>query len=237
MTQYLLFVVLIFIIIIFIAVSNNWSSAPIICVSTLSIVFVCALWMYFPHANNPPAEKFESTRGADINIDDLEQSDYSNISTHDDIDSMRQRILNPIPPALGEIDNSDVVAQVVQRGNTVFQPNGVGVTPTISAEMSKFSLGGPSGIPYLDDDTPYDIPQVNVNSLDETIARKQAHTALNNKKAIDGHVRSTRNIYQKYFTDELNENSDREWWGNNGTSLETDFSTYDINIGPSMTYY
>lgn len=235
MTQYLLFVVLIFTIIIFIAVSNNWSSAPIIVVSTLSIIFVCALWMYLPHA-----EEFVSTRGANINIDDLEQSDYNNISTHDDIDSMRQRILNPISPGTpisGEIDNSDVVAQVVQRGNTVFQPNGIGVTPTISAEMSKFSLGGPSGIPYLDDDTPYDIPQVNVNSLDETIARKQAHTALNNKKAIDGHVRSTRNIYQKYFTNELNENSDREWWGNNGTSLETDFSTYDINIGPSMSFY
>jgi hypothetical protein len=170
-----------------------------------------------------------------IDVDDVEFSGYGNISLAGDIDSMQQRIIGlDIPEtrdAQGkiEIDNSDVVAQVIQRGNTVFQPNGVGVTPTQNAEMSKFSLAGPSGIPYFDDDTSYDIPQANKNSLDELLARAAQHRGSLAKRSLDGHVRATKNLFKKYFTNELDENERRTWYSAEAHNFETDFNPYSLD--------
>jgi hypothetical protein len=170
--------------------------------------------------------------------DDLDLSPEGNISESGDIDTLSQRQLLPANDAgidsLGisdptdEFDNADIVAEVVGRGNTVFQPIGLGVSDTTSAQMSPFVLGAPSGVGVLDDNTQFNNPQNNKNSIDELLGRAQQHRGAINKKAIDGHVRSTRHLYQKYFTAELDENSNRDWYGNSGTELETDFTTYDL---------
>jgi hypothetical protein len=165
-----------------------------------------------------------------IDEDDLEFSKYGNISLRNDIDTMKQQKLDMNITPSNDIDNSDVVASVVGRGNTVFQPAGTGSTTSNAGQMSKFSLAGPSGLPYLDESPAYDIAQVDKNSLDELLTRAAVHRGSLAKRSLDGYVRSTRNIYQKYFADELNENSNREWWGNTGDKLETDFTAYDINV-------
>jgi hypothetical protein len=174
----------------------------------------------------------------DIDVDDVNsQSLYNNVSVSNDIDSMEQR---PIQLDVGSskdfIDNSDIVELIVQGGDNTFMPSaGIPVSSTSSAEMSTFTLGAPSGLPYMDDAAGYDIPSSGRGyNLDELLAKKQMHRGAMNKKALTGAVRSTRNIYQKYFQNELSENAGRVWWSNEGDNadnggLETDFTPYDIN--------
>lgn len=160
-----------------------------------------------------------------IDSDDLGFSEYDNISLTRDIDSLQQRVPIINFPGNSEIDNSDLITQIVNHGDTVFQPaHGFGVSTTSNASMNSFTLGGPSGLPFLDDESVYDSPTNGQINIDEKLAINQQHRGSIAKKAIEGFVRNTRNVYQKYFTDELNENSNRIWWDNSSDEgLETDF--------------
>lgn len=58
-------------------------------------------------------------------------------------------------------------------------------------------------------------PNYEAIDSDDLLAKKQEHRAQINKKAIDGRVKSTREIYDKYFAAEFDEEESHEWWGNN----------------------
>ena len=168
-----------------------------------------------------------ATEGDDVRLDtdDNSMSIYGNMSLANDMDSTQQRIPN-IDLTRGEIDNSDLVEQVVQRGNTVFQPANLGVTAASSAQLTNFTLAGPSGIPIYDHMPTYSIAQNNHNSIDELLARKQQHRGSMNQRAIDGRVRSTKNLYKRYFQNELDENEKRVWYSAEAHEMETDFEPW-----------
>jgi hypothetical protein len=122
------------------------------------------------------------------------------------------------------IDNSDIIDAAIMRGSSLFLPNNSpGVTATSSAGMSAFTLGEHSHEVYNA------IQPINdaAYNVDQALARKQQHRSNINKKAVDGAVRSTKNLYQRLFQNELRENSEREWWNAESTDFETDFRSYD----------
>ncbi len=165
------------------------------------------------------------TGDLNIDTDEYSLSKYGNIAESSDVDMMDQRMhgldLSPTPdadPALANrIDNSDIVDMALNKGNAIFQPNGVGVSPTNSADLASFTLNEPGVM------TKYALPQSNFIDLDEVLSRKQQHRANMNKKAADGHVRSTKNIYNKYFRNELDENEKRVWYSAEAQEFDTDF--------------
>jgi hypothetical protein len=115
------------------------------------------------------------------------------------------------------IDTSDVVQRVLTRGNVVYEPNMQGVSATTAAQISNFNLAEPGPT------TLYSIARTNKTNVDEQLTRKQMHRGAMNKKAIDGKVRSTKNIYQKYFLNELDENEHKVWYSAEAEDLEMDF--------------
>lgn len=161
--------------------------------------------------------------------DDYDLSEYDNISLTEDVDSLLQRDTGfngfGTPDGNVDIDNSDLVDQIVSGGDTVFQPaHGRGVSATSNSSMNPMSLGAATGLPYFDDLSVYDSPTNGQISIDQKLAISQQHRGAIAKKAMDGYVRSTRNLYEKYFSAELDQNSNREWWDDSGDdNLETDF--------------
>lgn len=162
-----------------------------------------------------------------VNTDDDRYSEYNNISLSRDIDTMTQRRADlvfsndPSKP----IDNSDLIHEAAMNYSSTFQPQlSQGVTASQSADGSGFNLGEPDAPAGI---IKYSVPLNDfAYDLDESLARKQQHRSDMNKKAIDGAVRSTRNIYQKYFSNELNTNSEKQWWSAESTDFETDFHPY-----------
>lgn len=138
-----------------------------------------------------------------------------------EVDTINQRITNIIYPN-DTLDNSDAVQNYLQKGSSIFQPGTAqGVTTTSSANHSNFTLAQPGMY------NQYSVPlNPRGYNADEALARKQQHRGNMNKRAIDGMVRSTRNVFQKYFTDELKENENREWWSAEAQPIETDFHPY-----------
>jgi len=163
-----------------------------------------------------------------LDIDNTRFSEYGNISLSDDIDSTYQRRsdLSFGDTSREAIDNSDVVESALLRGSSLFLPNhSQGVTTTSSALSSSFTLGEPDPINgTLSYDTPMDDSAYN---LDQALARKQQHRSSMNKRAIDGAVRSTKNLYKRTFKNELAENEAREWWSAEATDFESDFRSYE----------
>jgi hypothetical protein len=159
-----------------------------------------------------------------IDTDDVSLSQYGNIGTSSDVDTLFQRHtdLDMTNVAPDDLDNSDFVQDSMQKGSSIFQPNTAqGVTASQAAYHSNFKLAQP-GL-YME----YSVP-INPRgyTADEALARKQQHRADINKKAIDGAVRSTRNIYERFFQNELNENENTEWWSAEAAEFETDFRPY-----------
>jgi hypothetical protein len=159
-----------------------------------------------------------------IDTDDRALSQFGNISTSGNVDTLFQRHtdLDMTDVKADDLDNSDIVQEAIQRGSSIFQPNTAqGTTASQAGYHSNFKLAQPGM--YME----YSVP-INPRgySADEALARLQQHRAEINKKAIDGAVRSTRNVFEKYFVNELNENEDREWWSAEAQSFETDFRPY-----------
>jgi hypothetical protein len=191
----------------------------------LILLMIMAAYNYYP-------EHFQ------VPYDDYDLSEHDNISLTEDVDSLLQ-----IPDTKFtelessdsdsqslNFDNSDLVDQIVSGGDTVFHPaHGRGVSTTSNASMNPLSLGAATGLPYFDDLSMFDSPTNGQINIDEKLAISQQHRGSIAKKAMDGYVRSTRNLYEKYFSEELDQNSNREWWDDSGNSLETDFGQ-DISM-------
>jgi hypothetical protein len=152
-----------------------------------------------------------------------------NIAFNRDYDLMTGGELNRIDPRLqrqygmpvGEddsyIDNSDVVEQSISGGDSVFQPMMQGSSATSAGQLGNFAMGRP-GRSVL-----HDIPQTNLASADELVARKQAHNLDLSRRAIEGAVRSTRNKFDKYFQNELAECEGLVWWSAEASEADTDY--------------
>lgn len=179
--------------------------------------------LYMPAGVLATSNVVDSDGELNINEDDLDISGYGNVSESGDIDMMDQRMhsmnfgLTSEYPE-GKFDNSAAMEEALWRGNVVFQPNAVGISTTNNAALTNFSLGEPGVM------SDYDIPLNPASTtMDETLARKQQQRASINKRAIDGAVRSTKNMFQKYFANELDENEKRVWWSDEAQELTTDF--------------
>ncbi len=98
-----------------------------------------------------------------------------------------------------EIDNNDVIDYVITKGTQL---------PTIIMNDNKF------------------LASTGEENIDELLTRKQVHRSNMNRTALDGKVRSTRAIYEKYFTSELDENDDRVWWSSEAQESENDYNPY-----------
>jgi hypothetical protein len=159
-----------------------------------------------------------------INTDENVFSQYGNIGTSNNVDTLFQRNtdLDMTNVAPDDLDNSDFVQEYIQKGSSIFQPNTAqGVTASSSAYHSNFKLAQPGM--YMEYSVPINPRGYNA---DEALARKQQHRASINKRAIDGAVRSTRNIFNRFFQNELSENEEREWWSAEAQNFETDFRPY-----------
>ena len=213
------------VVVIFLTISYWEDSGPLvkttIALASFGIVALIVMFKEDLYFNNMPEnisenEMFETTRIPTndtkyINVDD-NYSKYGNISEMNDINPLGQRNVDFEFEESDDIDNSDLIEDAIQRSSSTFQPLNVGgVTPLTSAEKSHFRLAQPAtrGIAGLDYSVP--IEEAGVNA-DANLARKQHHRSSMNKRAIDGTVRSTRNKFNKYFQNELDENEEREWW-------------------------
>jgi hypothetical protein len=145
-------------------------------------------------------------------------SPYGNI-TDRDIDMLAsQRVIGELPSSDNQpLDNSALVAQLVNDNGSVFQPLGQGVTPTSYGGMASFQMGEP------DYKQVYMSPHTGVLNADEALARKQQHRGSLNQRAVDGKARSTADLYKRYFNNELNETDTQDWWTAEAADLETDW--------------
>lgn len=125
-------------------------------------------------------------------------------------------------------DNSDVVETVI-RGSSEYEPRESESTNFYRLEdlvykpkinMAAKSFLGPEGPVYAEYHQPINGRAI---SADDKLTRRQQHISLMNKRAIDGAVRATKNQFSKYFQNELNEASAREWWDDEEEDAELDF--------------
>lgn len=130
------------------------------------------------------------------------------------------------------IDTSDAADHFIRRGPDRLPFDTIASTP----------LGGKGGINPRDSCAPVDIAGPYEDSglqsqtldsgafdaydIDTGLANKQRYRAIMNKTAIDGAVRSTRNFYQKNFSNELDENERRVWYSEEASPVATDFWSY-----------
>lgn len=224
--------VFVFIVIIYLISLSDIDNTDYVCFSIWALVGVFFILAFRIFDGSKKSEGFIYHKPNDnalmMDPDDNEHSPHGNISMSRDVDTLGQ--LMPTDLELdksSEIDNSDVVQRVMLKSDTHHHPlAGPGFT----------SSNTPYTNPYFlhEKDDRYPLPEHSypINdtgmTLDEALAIKQNHIGTMNKRAIDGTVRNkTRDYYQKFFTNELDENASREWWSNSHTGMETDFRPYD----------
>lgn len=166
-----------------------------------------------------------------------EYGPYGNITVIDDIDTMQQRIIDPVvsnfsadnDPATAAFDATDVVMAVIDQGANLNMPPGQAITTSDSALMSSLTLAMPGG---TDAAHPmFDTSAGSNMNVDEQIARKSQHRGQLNRRAIDGIVRNTRQNYDRIYDRELDYNENRVWWEtDNSKSTANDFWPFDINL-------
>jgi hypothetical protein len=184
-----------------------------------AVVIVLLLLLVFLVLSRSANGRAEGMWGADPTLDASRAfSPYGNISLAD-VDSLAAQRVFMSADASGTdgiIDNSDAVAAALGYATT-FQPNQLGVTPTTSGALGSFQMGEPGRT------VPFQIPLSGTLDADELLARKQQHNGGRNKRAIDGAVRSTADLYRKYFQNELAEAEGNDWWSAEAAPIETDF--------------
>lgn len=199
----IILIIFVFIIIIFFSIYCQFYVAEI---SALLVIASTILFGYMFSNSNLFSEHF------DVNHN-LELSKYGNLPI-DEIDMTVQEV--PISSKMHnkKIDNSDIIESTITRGTTLFRPNGTGFSPLIG------DINAPE---YF---YKYDMPLSGQQNIDEMLARKQQDRANLNKKAIDGAVMSTKNLYSKYFHEELDENEHRVWYSSEAQDIEDDWNPY-----------
>jgi hypothetical protein len=146
-------------------------------------------------------------------------SDFGNIVPEKDIDTLQQRKF--IPAKLGdEIDNQNVMEKAISGMLTTHTPTEPSWSTSNTGTMTGFYLNKPSKT-YIQE-----AYENRAMDADEAIARKQEHHGDMNRKALDGKIRSTKNIYEKYFVPELDQNEKRVWWSSEAEDHETTFDLH-----------
>lgn len=127
-----------------------------------------------------------------------------------------------------EMDNADVVTRFITGGADTYIPEEASsqsynkVYDLAYPKHPGYEMGAGSDLLYGQS-----VP-LNENAInnDDKLSRGQMHRSLMNKRAIDGAVRATRNQFDKYFGNELDENEKREWWSHQADDVETDYQYY-----------
>ncbi len=149
----------------------------------------------------------------------IELSKYGNINS-DEVDYMGQTdVKNLTFDHSTEIDNGDVFESVFS-GDTMYSPLEAYSRDFYNIKdrewYTKF-FQTPQNIVVPSD---YAIPlNEGGTNADAGLARRQMFRGEMNKKAIDGMVRSTRNLNERLYTHELAENYAREWASNQGDDV------------------
>ena len=143
---------------------------------------------------------------------------YGNINLDKDVDTLQQRNYIPIEKNNSTINNNGVIDRAIYGYITEHTPNEPGISNSSSATMTNFYLGQPAETEFIRES--YDVRAIDA---DEALSRKQQHRSDMNRKAIEGKVRSTKNLYNKYFADELDQNEKRDWWSSEADDYETSF--------------
>lgn len=128
----------------------------------------------------------------------------------------------------GEMDNADVVTRFITGGADTYVPEEASsqsyykVYDLAYPKHPGYEMGSGSDLLYGQS-----VP-LNENGInnDDKLSRGQMHRSQMNKRAIDGAVRATRNQFEKYFGNELDENEKREWWSHQADDVETDYQYY-----------
>lgn len=128
----------------------------------------------------------------------------------------------------GELDNADVVTRFITGGADTYVPEEASsqsyykVYDLAYPKHPGYEMGAGSDLLYGQS-----VP-LNENGInnDDKLSRGQMHRSQMNKRAIDGAVRATRNQFEKYFGNELDENEKREWWSHQADDVETDYQYY-----------
>jgi len=168
-------------------------------------------------------------KGGDLQFDDQDHalSRYGNISRNFDVAPVGQtdRDYNF---ENDELDNGDVVTQFLTGGANTYVPGEVKSANYYSVHDLAYpkhpgqEMGEGSDLLY-GNSVPLNERAI---TMDDKLSRGQKHRAQMNKRAIDGAVRATRNQFDKYFVNELDENEKREWWGGQAEDNETDYKYY-----------
>lgn len=127
-----------------------------------------------------------------------------------------------------EMDNADVVTRFITGGADTYVPEEASsqsyykVHDLAYPKHPGYEMGAGSDLLYGQS-----VP-LNENAInnDDKLSRGQMHRSQMNKRAIDGAVRATRNQFDKYFSNELDENEKREWWSHQADDVETDYQYY-----------
>jgi hypothetical protein len=127
-----------------------------------------------------------------------------------------------------EMDNADVVTRFITGGADTYVPEESSsqsyykVYDLAYPKHPGHEMGAGSDLLYGQS-----VP-LNENAInnDDKLSRGQMHRSQMNKRAIDGAVRATRNQFEKYFGNELDENEKREWWSHQADDVETDYQYY-----------
>lgn len=127
-----------------------------------------------------------------------------------------------------EYDNADVVTRFITGGADTYVPEEASsqsyykVHNLAYPKHPGYEMGAGSDLLYGQS-----VP-LNENGInnDDKLSRGQMHRSQMNKRAIDGTVRATRNKFDKYFGNELDENEKREWWSHQADDVQTDYQYY-----------
>lgn len=168
----------------------------------------------------------------DANLEDRDLSQYGNISHMFDVSKLDNmgadgQTVRDYEGAVTKWDNSDVVESVMERGAGEHQPmearsNDFYDVSDIHADKMFTIDEASSGKDALYSESTVVLSDAGLNA-DEKLARRQKHRGDINKKATDGRVRSTANLFRKFFQNELDENEKRVWWSAESRDVDTDF--------------
>jgi Ca2+/Na+ antiporter len=164
------------------------------------------------------------------NFDDTSLSKYNNISKDFDVDYLGQDETKSLIPSKqsNEIDNSEVFDNILNQ-SSMFSPNEAHSRDYYNVEDRAWyskHFQQPQNITVEGLTIPINERGVNA---DDSLTRRQITRGEINKKATDGRVRATKNLFQRFFKNEQAESYATEWWGGEGEpddirgSAEMDF--------------
>lgn len=179
----------------------------------------------------PSGPKYGRSTGSEStyrfgNTDLLKLSKYGNMD-FSEIDMATQEmpelagITNPGSGVASNsrIDNSDVIESAITRGVSLYNPDGSSFSP-LQADSAGLGIRASGANPLVSN------PLSGKQNIDEMIARKAQHTSSINKRALDGAVRATKDLYWINYQEELDENEKRVWWSSEAQDMETDWTPY-----------